>query len=273
MPVINVNSYVFFENWQYSYRVTEKPQYNEITLHRHEAYEMLYFISGDAEGVFENQRKKLFPGDVVLIPPRELHGIEILSDRRYARAVINFAKLPVESGVLALFSQPCIINIAANVRIGGGFQRLRDYADQFSGNIRQQVMTGTIVELLYLLYATERQNIVRPKEQLTPFMNRCLQYMENHITEIGDLREICDYFHISRAYLFRAFKEAMETTPKKYIENRRLHIAKNLISVGESPTKVYLRCGYRDYSAFFRAYKRLFGCAPSGKKPEKENMK
>lgn len=61
-----MNSYVFFKDWQYSYRVTEKPQYNEISLHRHEWYEVLYFISGDAECVFEYERKKLFPGDVVL---------------------------------------------------------------------------------------------------------------------------------------------------------------------------------------------------------------
>ena len=272
MLVIMMNSYVFFEDWQYSCRVTEEPQYNEIVLHRHERYELLYFISGDAECVFENERKKLFPGDVVLIPPQELHGIGILSDMRYARSVIDFKRLPAEKEVFELFAQPCIINVAANARISESFRRLQDYAGLFSGNMKQRVMAGTIAELLYLLYATERQNIVRPQEHMTPFMSRCLQYIESRLTEIKDIQELCGYFHISRAYLFREFKAAMEITPKKYMEIRRLHIAKNLISVGESPTKVYLRCGYRDYSAFFRAYKRLFGCAPSGKKFEKENM-
>ncbi len=265
-----MNSYVFFKDWQYSYRVTEKPQYNEISLHRHEWYEVLYFISGDAECVFEYERKKLFPGDVVLVPPRELHGVEILSDMQYVRFVIDFKRLPVEKEVFELFSQPCIINVSANARICEGFYRLQDYADLFSGDMKERIMTGTIAELLYLLYATERQNIVRLKESVTPFMSRCLQYIENQLTTLKDIQELCVYFHISRAYLFREFRATMKISPKKYIEIRRLHIAKNLISVGEAPTKVYLRCGYQDYSTFFRAYKRLFNCSPSGKRHEKE---
>lgn len=218
-----MNSYVFFKDWQYSYRVTEKPQYNEISLHRHEWYEVLYFISGDAECVFEYERKKLFPGDVVLVPPRELHGVEILSDMQYVRFVIDFKRLPVEKEVFELFSQPCIINVSANARICEGFYRLQDYADLFSGDMKERIMTGTIAELLYLLYATERQNIVRLKESVTPFMSRCLQYIENQLTTLKDIQELCVYFHISRAYLFREFRATMKISPKKYIEIRRLH--------------------------------------------------
>lgn len=31
------------------------------------------------------------------------------------------------------------------------------------------------------------------------------------------------------------------------------------------PTKAYLKCGYTNYSAFYRAYKKIFGTYPSNK--------
>ncbi len=263
---INMDSYVIFENWQYIRRKTEMPQYNEMTLHRHEEYELLYFVSGDAECAFGAEREKLLAEDVVLIPPQMLHGIKILSKVQYVRSVINFKKLSVNPEVLRLFARPCVVNITANKRMRECFNRLEDYAEFFMPAMKQQIMEGTIKELLYLLYITERENFIYPQIHISSFMEICLQYIESRLNDIENIDELCRHFHVSRAYLFREFKAAMNTSPKKYIDSRRLHIAENLIAVGENPTKVYLRCGYKDYSAFFKAYKRLFGVSPGSKK-------
>jgi AraC-like DNA-binding protein len=36
-----------------------------------------------------------------------------------------------------------------------------------------------------------------------------------------------------------------------------------MLSVGQSPSEVYLACGYRDYSSFYRAFKAEYGLSPS----------
>ena len=44
---------------------------------------------------------------------------------------------------------------------------------------------------------------------------------------------------------------------------RSMKYAKNFISNGMHPTKVYFECGFKDYSSFYRAYIKKYGTSPS----------
>ena len=39
--------------------------------------------------------------------------------------------------------------------------------------------------------------------------------------------------------------------------------ARQLILSGAAPTKVFAQCGFSDYSAFYRAYRKEFGISPA----------
>ena len=55
----------------------------------------------------------------------------------------------------------------------------------------------------------------------------------------------------------------LHVSPKKFITAKRLAMAQREICAGGKPTEVCFRCGFRDYSAFWRAYTAFFGCKPS----------
>lgn len=89
-----------------------------------------------------------------------------------------------------------------------------------------------------------------------------LEYINAHLYEDITVDRICEECFLSRAQLNRLFKYATGTSVWKYITTKRLLQAKTLIRAGERPTDVYERCGFAEYSSFYRAYKAKFGNSP-----------
>ena len=72
-------------------------------------------------------------------------------------------------------------------------------------------------------------------------------------------------FYISKYYMMRLFKQETGYTLGHYISQKRLLLAKELLSSGVSVTQACFDCGFKDYSTFSRAYKQLFDETPSGR--------
>ncbi|MEL7001836.1 MAG: AraC family transcriptional regulator [Bacteroidota bacterium] len=62
----------------------------------------------------------------------------------------------------------------------------------------------------------------------------------------------------------RDFKRIYNDTPHRWIMNKRLEHAHNLIvTEKQRPSEVYLQCGFEDLAHFSRAFKKKFNMAPS----------
>ena len=92
---------------------------------------------------------------------------------------------------------------------------------------------------------------------------RILRYLNENIDKNITLQDICDKFFISRSQLCRIFRNATGVTVKHYQTAKRLVLARTLMDAGEAATHVYSRCGFSDYSSFYRAYVKYYGTAPS----------
>lgn len=77
---------------------------------------------------------------------------------------------------------------------------------------------------------------------------------------------LCNKFQISQTHLNRKFKTIVGTTVKRYILNKRIVMANGLIKSGAAPTSIYLDCGFKDYSTFFRAYNNVYHTSPNSHK-------
>ena len=70
------------KEYLYSYFRSKPP---ELNLHLHKYYEFLYFISGDATYIVEDNLYKIHPGDILLTRAGELHTIFFQSEKPYER--------------------------------------------------------------------------------------------------------------------------------------------------------------------------------------------
>ena len=90
-----------------------------------------------------------------------------------------------------------------------------------------------------------------------------LQYVNRHLYEELTLDELCRQFYISKTQLGRLFRAATGSTAWDYILVKRLIRARQLILSGVSITEASVCCGFRDYSTFYRAYKKRYDTSPT----------
>lgn len=89
-----------------------------------------------------------------------------------------------------------------------------------------------------------------------------ITYINEHLSERLTLDGISGRFFVSKYYLIREFKNYTNTSVYQYILSKRIIYAKMLLQTGASPTDVYLRCGFQDYSSFYKAFRKETAISP-----------
>ena len=95
-----------------------------------------------------------------------------------------------------------------------------------------------------------------------------LEYLHDHLTEPISIDALAEHFYLSKYYMMRLFRARTGFTIHAYLTDQRLHLARELIQQGSIATDACYRCGYGDYSAFSRAYKKRFGQSPGRRREQ-----
>ena len=91
-------------------------------------------------------------------------------------------------------------------------------------------------------------------------------YVNDHLTEDISVPQLAEHFYLSASQFNRVFRQATGAAPWDYITKKRLTAAKELLKNGVSAQEAAENCGFRDYSVFYRAYTKHFGCTPTDDK-------
>ena len=133
-------------------------------------------------------------------------------------------------------------------------------------NASKQEIISMFTPILYEI-AYEQKNCAEHhpeyKNNTEKLVSDIIAYINHDLTEIKNMEFIEQNFYFSRSYLNRIFKKATGSTIWDYIIVKRLMRARMLIQSGKSASYVCLKCGFADYSSFYRQYKQRFGISPS----------
>jgi len=89
-----------------------------------------------------------------------------------------------------------------------------------------------------------------------------LGYINEHYHEDLSLDHLANKFFISKYHLSREFQRLVGTSVHRYIVQKRLVMAKQMLSTGKPSSEVYQTCGFGDYSNFYRAFKAEYQISP-----------
>ena len=137
------------------------------------------------------------------------------------------------------------------------------YSRHFSGEDFEKILTSLLSELFYLLSVTPRTSKTDDATVSSQTLSRALSYINDNLTTLSGVEEVARKCFVTESYLFRLFKSELKQTPLKYITSKRLLLAERMISDNERPTVVYEKCGFSDYTTFYRNYRSYFGHSPS----------
>lgn len=241
-------------------------------LHCHPHYELYYFVEGEASYLVEGVNYVPQPNSLLLISPNVFHGARVESDRPYERFAVHFeaAMLRPEERDLLLSpfhdaDGPEDIYFTDADRFG-----LRDYVEQLvacagmSDDIRDlslRIRLGALLsQLLHMRRTIQRaEGEERPRQTV----ERIIGYLNAHIAEDISLDELSARFFVSKHHLNKIFRRATGTTVGNYVIHKRVALARQLMMQGETASAASLSAGFGHYSSFFRAYRNIYGHAPT----------
>ena len=93
-------------------------------------------------------------------------------------------------------------------------------------------------------------------------IDKIITYLENHYADKITLNDTALKFHISTSTLTKLFFNKLGISFYHYVTQRRLINSKLKIEEGSSMEEAALSCGFCDYTAFYRAFKKEYGISP-----------
>ena len=249
------------EHFFYRYSITT-PWKSKAVAHTHSLHELIYFMRGDASHVIEDRMYKLSRGDLVIVEPGKYHDIRFDGVREYERINILFdADALGLARAARLASHTEVVSLADRPETAGIFTKMARYQAALPEGEFVMAAIHLLHELFLDLSLDEQEK--RGYSKLHPMLSEALAYIADNLFTIGGVQEISEALHVTEGYLFRLFREELNTSPKKYVTDKRLLAAQGMIRLGHRPSEVYAECGFSDYTSFFRSYKKFFGVSPS----------
>lgn len=254
------------DNFYIRHAVDDEPNPADFGFHVHDRCEIYYFVAGNAEYLVEGARYPLENGSVMIMSPGEAHCVRILDRSRYERYALNFP-LSVFDGFdpQRLLMRPYIDrelgrrNLLQIKGLEPHFAEMcRDDNDQYTRNVVMHTKLAVLLDQINRAFDAHAGTEIQPDTMGAQIVN----YVNQHL--FGDIRldDIAAHFYLSRSQLGRIFRKATGAPPWDYISAKRLVAAKALIANGKTARAAAEQCGYHDYSVFYRAYVKRFGCSP-----------
>ena len=250
------------------------PPHKPHPMHVHEECEIFCVFRGDGYYITEGARHKFEHGKIFLMRPGESHKADLTGNEPYDRISHHFPASTVdgidpERKLLSpFFDRPLGENnvydrsVVAPTGIYELFTKLH-----LKKETGYETRLNTNIVLLSIL--SEIKKLFDAKLYLTPAketeqMRNIIEYVNSNLTNEISIDQLCKKFFLSRAQLYRNFKNTTGSTVWDYIMTKRLSLAKSYISDGIRASEAATACGFGDYSAFYRAYLNRYGATPSG---------
>lgn len=248
--------------------------------HLHNHYEINLFLNGDILFFIDGHSIRPQPGDLFLINNTQIHGPKVLSGNVYERAILHFSpkladKLSTkETNLLESFSKSrednnYLIHLSEADRVK--FVTLIDHLEKMENQSKyiygdDILINNMICELLIIINREAQKNPSEPfkkkENHLSEITQEIIDYIQVNIKQTITLTNLEVDLNMNKHYLNRTFKKDLDISIYNYVLLNKIALAKELLANNQSPNEVADFLGFKDYSTFARAFKRVTGLSP-----------
>ena len=125
---------------------------------------------------------------------------------------------------------------------------------------------GLLCEAFAMILYGHRQELTKfvpANLQELERLEKMLNYLNMHFTEVISLQDLADQVHLSREVCCRLFKKMTGKTITGYLEEYRVNKSFSLVQSGQySMTQITEMVGFSNPSRFASAFRKRYGCNP-----------
>ena len=252
------------DNYEVSYYFNDEVKVYDKKIfphHIHDRLEIYLLLEGDVSFAIESSVYKMTAGDAVIIKPNEVHNCILDSNSVHKHVCLWF-----ESSSEFLFGDFIKHDFGKNNLISPP-QKGKERVFELCSLIKTASENEDKHKILYLtleMLDIFRKSIVTdaPNKQLPPLLKSILEDIDANYKIINSLEYFTVKYFISQSTLNRLFNLHLQTSPKSYIESKRLANSRRLLKNGESVLFACMESGFTDYSNYIRLFKKRFGITP-----------
>ncbi|MFB9276922.1 AraC family transcriptional regulator [Cohnella cellulosilytica] len=246
-------------------------------VHWHTAAEIIMPLENIYTVIVSDVKFVLSPGDILVIPPGELH--EIHAPDAGERMILQFDysllyNLKGFDSTFHLMRPCCMIPAERNELLGQTLRKpLMDLTNEYHGNAL--LKEAAAYALLIQFFVLVGRNVMHGEHRAGPsksqkyrknidtFLKVC-NYMNEHCTEDVQVDELAEIAGFSKFHFTRLFKQFIGMSYYDYLNQHRIMFAeKLLIDPNLSVTEVAMRSGFGSLATFNRAFKSYKKCTPT----------
>jgi AraC-type DNA-binding domain-containing proteins len=253
--------------------------FKSVEPHVHDFYEYYFPISSNISMQIKNHTYPLSTRSVILIPPMVKH-----------RAVVNDPTVPYQRYVLWISKEYMkkLISISEDFNYLNDLAKKGTYIFQYSEdevytlhtlilrflqeNIGNRFGQHTFLqlilhELLMILARKESEHTITAGQTVSSrndsdLIESMTAYIDRNLTTDLSLKSLSNHFFVSEDYISHLFAARLHVSPHQYVLSMRLAHARMILIAGRQINRAYLDCGFKDYSSFYRAFKKAFAVSP-----------
>ena len=249
--------------------------FSGVDSHTHDYYEFYFFLEGAITMYIDDFPHPMKPGDVLVLPPGLMHHAVSTDPSQPYRRFIFWISTDYCRQLEALSSSYVYVIRQAYQRRHIfhydiiGFHALQAKIFRLIEEIHSErfgraekislCVNDLMLHLNRTIYELNHPNAPQEKENL---YENLLLYIEGHLAEELTLDSLADAFYVSKYHIAHIFKENLGLSIHQYITKKRLSMCCASILSGTDISKTYLMYGFKDYSSFFRAFRKEYGLSP-----------
>lgn len=252
----------------YDYRSSKEIEKQQIILNQHT---FSFLIEGGKEVFFDNSTLSIDNSKFLMLKSGHCLMTEKLSKFRNYRSIlmffsnerlINFIKKnELQSFKSNHYNSACAFNYDKYI-----YQLVKSLLDisKLSKDIQNRMIDIKFEEILLYLIELNGANflfsfLLDNNDKSQKIVQTVQKYWNSNLT----LKELAFMSNMSISTFKREFDKYYQESPIKWIKNKRLEYARDLILYEQkNPSEVYFEIGYENLSSFIQAYKIKFGVTP-----------
>ena len=246
----------------FNHLIYDKETERHFAKHSHSMFELIYVAKGEVSYVVEDSKFTANQGELIIINPYSYHYFTIRNRQDYEKIGILFSPALFDLGNTA--QESFSVLDCSYGRIHDTFQKLDFYYHNCQTEVFAELLTALTKELtINIKHFGNQYKITSEKESVHPLVKRAIDYINDNLFSLNTVKELAERLSVSESHLKVLFRNQLKVTPKNYITEKKMLLARSMLYGGTSPTQVAISLGYQNYVTFYRVYLKHFETRPT----------